>query len=523
MTRLFAGLAVLATVPALIADDLIRFQAPQTLSFDDLVTLASVDPPPVDVQARLDALLSTPFLSNEATLSGVKPLAPEVSGVGKVLRVAEWNINREDKDAIAIALSDPGGYEALARQNPRGKPKQLQLAIEQARHLKGADVIVLNEVDHGVKRTGYRDVTRDLAMRLHMNYVFATEFVELTPLYLGYQKMDVTDLPRQQAESERYGVDPKRYLGLEGSALLSRYPIRSARIVHLPEAYDWYHGEIGAISDFTKAEKWTAEKIFAERLKRQVRRGDRLMIIAELEVPGSESGVLTMVCPHLEDYTEEKGRRKQMDFVLSQIGKISTPVVMAGDLNTMGHDAKPASATGEIKKHLLNYRFWLREAGYWFAPIPGVGYAVSFVNYLRNFHDPTAVNIPIIASNHSRPIFDDIHKFQFADGGKFLWTESKAQSFHHKARTLAVTDQRVWKGFQPTFALARTYHGVVGTYKIDWIFVKQPTSFEPYYGRTLLELNTAPAERISDHSPTTIDLALPSAVVAQLAGGTGGR
>lgn len=519
MTRSLALAVVMATVPLVQAGDLIRFQAPQTLSFDDLVTLASVDPPPAGVQARLNALLSQPFVSNEATLSGVQPLMPDVPGIGRVLRVAEWNINREYKDVIMVALSDPSAYEALARQNPRLRSKTFRQAVEEARHLQGADVIVLNEVDHGVNRTGYRDVTRDIATLLHMNYVFATEFIELTPLYLGFQKMDTVDLARQQRASEKYGVDPKRYLGLEGSALLSRYPIRSARIVHLPEAYDWYHGEIGAISDFGKVERWTANKVFDERVKRQVRRGGRIMIIAELEIPGSSSSVLTMVCPHLEDYSDEKGRRKQMDFALGQIGGISTPVVMAGDLNTTGHNAAPLTAKREVKKYLLNYRFWVREVGYWFAPIPGLGFAVSGVNYLRSFHDPTAANIPIIASNHSRPIFDDIHNFKFEDGGRFLWNEKTSDSFRHKGRTLAVTDQRVWKGFQPTFGLARNYHGLVGTYKIDWIFVKDPAMFQPYRGRTLWELNTSLTERISDHSPTTVDLALPRAVVSQLATG----
>jgi endonuclease/exonuclease/phosphatase family metal-dependent hydrolase len=61
-------------------------------------------------------------------------------------------------------------------------------AVEEARYLQSADVILLNEVDHGVNRTRYRDVTRDIAVTLHMNYVFATEFIELTPLYGRYKK-----------------------------------------------------------------------------------------------------------------------------------------------------------------------------------------------------------------------------------------------------------------------------------------------------------------------------------------------
>lgn len=504
----FAALALLLTAVSMQAGDPVRFQAPKTLNFEDLVTLASVDPPPPDVQARLEALLSEPFVSNEASLAGYKPLTPDVPGIGKVLRIAEWNINREEKNAMMLAFSNLDGFEELIRENPHLKNKAAENAVAQARHLEGADVIVLNEVDHGVNRTRYRDVTRDIAMTLHMNYVFATEFVELTPLYVRDKKNDGGHVGEQ--ESEQTDVDPKRYLGLEGSALLSRYPIRSARIVQLPTAYDWYHQEIHAISELAKIENLAGGKLVAEKLKRQVRRGSRLVMIVELEIPGPNPTVLTVVCPHLEDYSKAPGRRKQMDFVLSQIKTISTPVVMAGDLNTMGRSAAPVSFKSEIKNNLFNYRFWARLAFYNFVPLPGVGYAVAASNDIRGLHDPTVANIPVLASSHERAMFDDIHNFRFDDGSSFEWSGDKAGSFHRKSRALAVTNQRAAKGFEPTFEFGRTFGGVVGAYKLDWIFVKQSDSLSPYQGRTLRAMNDGPAEKISDHSPTTIDLILRS-------------
>ena len=369
-------------------------------------------------------------------------------------------------------------------------------------------MIVLNEVDHGVNRTRYHDVTRDIAMTLHMNYVFATEFVELTPLYARYKKNEGEH--SGEKESELIDVDPTRYLGLEGSALLSRYPIRSARVVQLPMAYDWYHQEIHAISELAKVGNLAAGKLVSEKLKRQVRRGSRLVIIAELEIPGPTPSVLTVVCPHLEDYSHAPGRRKQMEFVLSQIKAMRTPLVMAGDLNTMGHSAAPVSFKSEIKNNILNYRFWARLAMFNFVPLPGVSYGTAAYNYFRGLHDPTVTNIPVVASSHERAMFDDIHRFRFDDGSRFEWEGDRSESFHHKGRTLAVTNQRAGKGFEPTFEFGRTFHGLVGTYKLDWIFVKQPMSFAPYQGRTLRAINDAPAEKISDHSPTTVDLTLPS-------------
>src|ERR1700719_2704556 len=97
---------------------LIRFQGPEKLRFDDLVTLAAIDPPPAEVQARLERVLKEPFISNEATLSGAKPKTPFVRDTGHVLRVAEWNINRTTRGAeLKLALSDKEGFVAAARTN----------------------------------------------------------------------------------------------------------------------------------------------------------------------------------------------------------------------------------------------------------------------------------------------------------------------------------------------------------------------------------------------------------------------
>jgi hypothetical protein len=58
----------------------------------------------------------------------------------------------------------------------------------------------------------------------------------------------------------------------------------------------------------------------------------------------------------------------------------------------------------------------------------------------------------------------------------------------------------------------------VGEFKLDWFFVKGYATdtqksggnykFAPHFGRTLLEMNEAPDEPLSDHSPITIDVPL---------------
>ncbi|HSU59542.1 MAG TPA: endonuclease/exonuclease/phosphatase family protein [Bryobacteraceae bacterium] len=487
------------------AQDLIKFQGPSTLAFEDLVRLAAEDPPSHGVQARLSRVLSEPFISNQATLAGAKPKRPTVAGVGPVLRIAEWNINRGmNAPQIKAALLEGAQFpESLSKPNA-----QLRGELE---NLRGADAVILDEVDRGVKRTNYRDVTRDLAEALRMNYVYGVEFIELERIYLGIRKLDLLDLPRQRRAAEMFGVDPRRYLGMEGIAVLSRYPIRDARILRLPEIYDWYHGEIKQISDLERVKRWSADKLFDEQVKRQVRRGGRVALIVDLAVPDSPTGIVTLVCPHLEDYSTPKGRRKQMDYILPRIGKLSNPIVVAGDLNTMGHNQAPTSVKKIILEHLTDYRFWIKEAILRLNPIGIYNYLLYPVNYFKNYHDPTALNFYLFLANQEKPLFNDVRRFRFADGTQFDFAGREARSFQNRGRTLSDSSQRAWKGFSTTFAFNRPLFHLVGHYKLDWFFVKPGGThrlLSPYFGQALQQVNRAVAGRISDHCPITVDLPL---------------
>lgn len=53
-----------------------------------------------------------------------------------------------------------------------------------------ADVIILNEVDLGMKRTEYADVAHELAEAGGMNYAFGIEFVEVDPFTPGSADRD---------------------------------------------------------------------------------------------------------------------------------------------------------------------------------------------------------------------------------------------------------------------------------------------------------------------------------------------
>jgi hypothetical protein len=140
------------------------------------------------------------------------------------------------------------------------------------------------------------------------------------------------------------------------------------------------------------------------------------------------------------------------------------------------------------------------------------------VNMLRNKNDPTGFDVPLISRKKEAKLFGDLDDFHFDDGHTFDFRGEDARSAEDRGGTLSDSNQRATKGFRYTFALARTYGGLVGEYKLDWFFVKGYATdsdkqggsykFAPHFARTLQEMNNAPDESLSDHFPITVDLPL---------------
>ena len=501
----------LGTQVALSADPrFVPVQAPRPFTFHELERLAIDDPPSGALAGHLSQVLSEPTIDNAATFAGTLPHQPVASGI-KVLRVAEWNINRGvNFDGVLSSLSKDSRFVGEASTHlSRSAQKQL---IQELHLLRSADVIVLDEVDDGMKRTGYRNVAQSLARELHFNYAYGVEFIELNKIYLRLKHLDRPPGTRTLDRAKALALDPDRYLGFEGTAILSRYPIVRARNTRLPDCYDWYHGEIKQVSDLEYLRRWSAETIFDEQIRRQVRRGGRMALIADLAVPGATGDRVTIVAPHLEDYCAPGCRTVQMDGLLRQIQNTPNDVVVAGDLNTTGRDGTPVSLQREILKRVTSWRFWGKEALFWFLPVPFAGLIDVPVNYFKNYHDPTAVSIPLILPNRERQLFDSVRLFRFRDMGQFDFAGNPHLAAKHKGHTLSDTNQRSWKGFVPTFSFNKTYWHLVGSYKLDWFFAKcmhsQSELAGPRAGRALREVNTALGYRISDHAPSTVDLPL---------------
>jgi endonuclease/exonuclease/phosphatase family metal-dependent hydrolase len=428
-----------------------RTQGPDLLSFNELVALASTGQPEGELAARLQSLLNTPFIQSETVIKDIHPRRPNVEGMGEVLRVGEWNIERgRNFELIRTALSNPA--EFLRLTNSEGpSDSQREMIESQLSRLQNVDVLILNEVDWGMKRTGYRDVVRDLASVLHMNYAYGVEFVEVDPVFdLNTERLHLADAQLDRRLQQDLHVDRERYRGLHGTAILSRYPIEKARILRLPVCYDWYGKEYKAISKLEHGRRWSAKKFFRERVERELRQGGRMALIADISVPDLPTRQATIVATHLESKCTPACRRRQMKSLLEDLKSNRDPLVLAGDLNTTGRDNTPTSIRNEIMTRVTDYNFWVGQAVSRFNPLGPFQYTLLPVRYFHGYKDPTAFHLPILWENREQPLFKVVEKFHFADGRTFDFRGDPSRTLPPRSHTLADSNQRGGKGFIPT-------------------------------------------------------------------------
>ena len=195
---------------------------------------------------------------------------------------------------------------------------ELEDFLESCPAVRPFDVILANELDDGCVRSGGRNTALELARRLGMNAVFGLEFIELVN-----------------------EADPK---GFHGNAIFSRWPIRRAKAVRLPEQYNWY-------------------------FDRQRRIGGRLAVLAELDVAGKPVGVGTI---HLENRTHGSGRQAQLEAVLAEAEAMfpGLPVVLGGDLNTNTFDGRDKDAIQAVAGSPELQRRCLEDVSAWEGCLP---------------------------------------------------------------------------------------------------------------------------------------------------------
>lgn len=161
------------------------------------------------------------------------------------------------------------------------------------------DLILANELDDGCIRTDERDITDEIARALNMHYVFALEFIEL----------------REETAKKGY----------HGNAIFSRFPIKWAKVLRLPEENNWF-------------------------LDRQTRIGGRCAIFAELEIGNRSFGVVSI---HLENRTSGEGRQRQMQAIYDETLSLfpDMPILLGGDLNTNTFDGRNIEEIQDLYKN----------------------------------------------------------------------------------------------------------------------------------------------------------------------------
>ena len=513
---------------ALSAQDYVRHSEPKFFSYDELVQLSLDQEMAPELAEKLRVITTTPFVNNEAYYRGAKPRPLEIKDLGPSLRVACWNIERGlELDDIQLFLTDKDRFMAKMDEE-RKKAKEsgqkvravaLEKIPEEIEILKAADVWILNEVDWGVKRSQYREVVRELAETLDMNWAYGVEFLEIDSKQLGTDTFEdhETEEARQQL-LELFRVDQDRIRALHGNAVLSRYPIRAARLVPFKAQYDWFNGE-KKITALEKGKR-KAATLIGEDLQREMRRGGRMTLFVDLDVPELPGHTLTVAATHLENRAKPKVRRQQLEELLSHVNETSDPVVIAGDLNTTGADSTPTSVKNMLYKQFGSTDFWTTKGVQWATGVGMVYGATKSAIKLAGVQyrvDPTSANIPGLSANLERGFFTTLEQFRFADGKAIDFRGVPERTVNGKSGTLADSNQRAGKGFAPSFATELMWGKVrVAKFRLDWIFVKSELenprdqkgsyAFAPHFARTLIDLNDYPPVPMADHSPITIDL-----------------
>ncbi|MBA2737446.1 MAG: endonuclease/exonuclease/phosphatase family protein, partial [Pyrinomonadaceae bacterium] len=203
-------------------------------------------------------------------------------------------------ESSAMADGFFGYVSALAWNIERGNRfTGIVNALKNHRNLKDKDLLLLTELDYGMARSGNRFVAQELAKELKLNYAFA-------PVYIALQK-------GSGVEEFAVGENTK---SIHGLAMFSKYPIKNAHAVPLPNGKD-------------------------KMLGKEKRLGYLRALIADIE---HKNGTFRAVTIHLDAHSSRRHRQLQMRIVLEHLETLpALPVIIGGDWNTTTYNAQSAN------------------------------------------------------------------------------------------------------------------------------------------------------------------------------------
>lgn len=164
--------------------------------------------------------------------------------------------------------------------------------------VRGADVVLLSEMDKGMARTGQRHPTSEMAARLGMAYAYGVEFHELD---LG-------------GDTERlFCTHDHNFEGWHGNAVLSSVQPQHSALIRVNVSGHWFCSD--------------------EALSDQPRVGDRMAIA---QVLPTQAGPICVVSTHLESHGKPDHRQAEMQRLLDAVDCFAPdlPVIIGGDLNS---------------------------------------------------------------------------------------------------------------------------------------------------------------------------------------------
>ncbi len=502
----------------------IRYQEPEFLTFGELGKLYRNPLPGGLLRWKLEKFRTTPIISNEAYYQGVRPFHPIDPKLGPYLSLASWNIGEEElfhlKDTISV-FSSADRFRSLidSTKAPEGSSEYKEILRQRGR-LSNADIIVLQEVNIGAKRSEYRDEAREFAKAVKMNYAFGDEQLEIDPVLLGLEKIYYKDgVTVDKEETAYYAADPARYKGVLGNTVFSRYPIKKVQVFqlkHIP--YDWYTAQREKPGFIEKVRETGGEIILETEFTRSIRVGTQIYFRVDLDVPGLPENTLTVISIHLEINCTPKEREIQLAEILSYMKGIKHPVIMVGDYNAAPDDLSATSVKRIVTRTVKDPTTWFSAAVTYLLPQALVINASRFVgNFTKNLQDPLASDISVIFPNPLHALFAMIQNYRFNDGGAFDFRGDPERSINGKGGALANSNERGLKGFKTTWRVQRPIC-FIGKYRLDWVFIKSILKdpydeagsyrFAPHFGETLEELNTSLKKPISDHHPNVVDIPL---------------
>jgi endonuclease/exonuclease/phosphatase family metal-dependent hydrolase len=223
-------------------------------------------------------------------------LRPEIERVLESVVLEDFTRTNADN----LSREADGPLRAIAWNIERGiRLEAIIRALKEHPDMRASDILLLTELDHGMARTDNRNVAREIAYALELNYAFA-------PCYLALNK----------GSGVEAHVGGENTLALHGNALFSRHPLTGAHSFALPNGKDKMRGK-------------------------EKRLGCQRAVLADIEHP---SGKFRAVSLHLDAHSTQRHRQWQMKLLLDHLDSLQPrlPVLIGGDWNTSTYNSKRA-------------------------------------------------------------------------------------------------------------------------------------------------------------------------------------